>query len=859
MEDTLLDAIRLLLDQIDQTEVVKDLLLIEVDWGSLLESPTDEICAIPFQATSWMLVYTQSELVLRKALSQANNSHVILVYHAGSGFQLPMDIRARAHTKTPYRLGLRHRLVAITHCEWPPEVDYLDWRPSVLAHLDDLIRLSGGTETRYWAITRSDLEQLLIQVSFGLKVQGQTPQKILAELVAIQRRHPKPPEDLMLTLLQEQLRQHAVEKSEATDFVAAMNFIAMIVWAAEKPGRAEEVVRTGLMMAAEQAVNLMPNWAGLNPLRARLVTERKNSENQAVAMVSELAIGALAALHPSTRQSILKVAQNDLANVLPAEAYNPWFPALLEKESLRLAERLAVRDVEAIALVKRLDEHFSASDYRNRLDALGEMADLVSRWQSQFEAVKSNSSAAAWARWYAGQGARLDLSALRLMNAAGLGAGLEKPIQNLLQSYWNWRDQCNARFAAEYLAGYEAAVHDRDAGIYGVQRLLTWNVRPLLQTKQRVLLIVLDSMSYPDYYQLVEQWSKKIPAVYGHPVGPTLSLLPSVTSVSRKALFLNALPTDRLDDDETYEKKAAISEGKALQEAFPDKRVRLYNKTNWDDQQIFNDLQFHQVDVLAVIINTIDDDLKNATTSVRLPTLEDLGSLVQIVRKGIESGWPVLLTSDHGHTWHRDKRLRRGEAQAGGDKERRAGERFIFLTRNQISPIDAIVTSDPHIVVDKNQRLALLTATGSYFGHNPRRGYHGGASLEEVVLPCIRLMQNAPAADETGESAARVAPPKSSEAGYDLNGVVITLSDRRMVTLTLPFTLTPIEVKLLQALAHFGEASEAQLKQSVGSRRISGPLSNLLDRLAAAGFDLVEYKGEGSDGAVYRFRAELLK
>lgn len=847
MDDTLLGAIRLLLDQTDRSEVVKDLLLIEVDWGSLLGSPTDEICPIQFQAAEWTLVYTQSELVLRKGLSKACNEHVIIVYHAGNGFQLPLDIRVRAHNKTSYRLGLRHRLAAITHWEWPPEVDYLEWRPSVLAHLDDLIRLSGGTDMRYWAVTRSDLEQLLIQASFGFKVQGQTPQKILAELVAIQRRQPSPPEALMLTLLQEQLRQHTAEKSAATDF------IAILAWAAEKPGRAEEVVRTGLMMAAEQAVNLMPNWAGLNPLRALLVTERKNSENQAVAMVSELATGALAALHPSTRQSILKAAQDDLTNVLPAEAYNPWFPALLEKESLRLAERLAVRDVEAAAQVNRLDEHFSAPDYRSRLDALGEMAALVVRWQSQFEVVKSISGVAVWARWYAEQGARLDLSALRLMADMGQGTGLEAPIQSLLQAYWSWRNQCNARFATEYMTGYEAAIHDRGAGVYGTHRLLNWNVRTLLQTSQRVLLIVLDSMSYPDYYHLLEQWIKKTPAVYGRSAGPTLSLLPSVTAVSRKALFLNALPTDRLDDDETYEKKATTSEGKALQEAFSDKRVRLYNKTNWDDQQIFNDLQFHQVDVLAVIINTIDDDLKNATTSVRLPALEDLGSLVQIVRKGIESGWQVLLTSDHGHTWHRDKKLRRGEAQPG------SGERFVFLTGNQIPPEDAVTTSDLHIVVDKNQRMALLTATGSYFGHNPRRGYHGGAGLEEVILPCVCLTHEAPAPGEPGESIAGVTPRSAPEAGYDLNGVVLTLPDRRMVTLTLPFTLTPIEVKLLQALAHFGEASEAQLKQSVGSRRISGPLSSLLDRLAAAGFDLVEYKGEGADGVVYRFRSELLK
>lgn len=841
MDDTLLSAIQSLLSQINRSEVVEDLLLIEVDWGNLLNYPTDEISTIQFQAASWTLVYTQSELIMRKGLSQAQNQHAIMVYHSGNGLQLPLDIRARVHHKTPYRLGLRHRLVATTQREWPPEVDYLDWRPSILANLDELIRLAAVKDLQHWSITRSDLEQLLMQASFGLNVQGQPPQKILAELAVIQYHRPEVPDSLILSLLQEQLRQHAVERAD------------ILSWVAEKPGRAEDVLRTGLMMAAEQAVNLMPNWASLNPLRALLVNERKNSENQAILMVSDLATRALEYLPPATRQSVLKSAQDDLANVLPVDAYNPWFPSLLEKECLRLAERLAARDLEAAGQVKRLDEHFSAADYRSRLDALKEMAALVVRWQSQQEPIKETSGVAKWARWYAEQGARLDLSALRLMSAMGQGTGLETFIQSLLQTYWNWRDKSNARFAAEYLATYEAAVHDREAGVYGTHRLLNWNVQQILQTGQPVLLIVLDSMSYPDYYYLLEQWVNKIPAVYGHSAGLILALLPSITSVSRKALFLNDLPTDRFDDEETYEKKANISEARALQEVFPDKRVRLYNKTSWDDQQILNDIQAHRVDLLAVILNTIDDDLKNATTSVRLATLEDLGSLVQIVRKGLEAGWYILLTSDHGHTWHRDKKLRRAEVQPG------SGERFVFLTGDQIAPEDAIITSDLHILGDKDQRMALLTACGTYFGHNPHRGYHGGIGLEEIILPCVHLTKEAPTQEGTGEIVAGANSGLASEAGYDLNGVVLTLPDRKMVTLNLPFTLTPIEVKLLQSLAHFGEASEAQLKQNVGSRRINGPLSNLLDRMAASGLDLIEHKGEGSDGVIYRFRAELLK
>jgi len=77
--------------------------------------------------------------------------------------------------------------------------------------------------------------------------------------------------------------------------------------------------------------------------------------------------------------------------------------------------------------------------------------------------------------------------------------------------------------------------------------------------------------------------------------------------------------------------------------------------------------------------------------------------------------------------------------------------------------------------------------------------------------------------------------------------------------LDLPFTLSPREVRLLQALARMGEASEVELKQALGTRRIAGPLAALRDKLAVEGLDYIEYKGTGPEGAIYRFRIEMLE
>ena len=183
------------------------------------------------------------------------------------------------------------------------------------------------------------------------------------------------------------------------------------------------------------------------------------------------------------------------------------------------------------------------------------------------------------------------------------------------------------------------------------------------------------------------------------------------------------------------------------------------------------------------------------------------------------------------------------------------------VTEGTAVPQDAVVTQDPQIVrLQEEKQIALLTASGTYFGQNPRRGYHGGAALEEVVIPCALLGYQASSLqtklDKTSEPIAQPSPEEVQE----LAGVILTLADGRVINLELPFPPTRLEAKLLQALARLGEVSEGELKRAVGTRRIAGPLATLRERLASAGpdYDFVEGKSSGPEGTVYRFRIELL-
>lgn len=860
MDETLRKAIAHLLGQLEQgNEFVENLLLIEVDWGDHTPAVTDDPVEVDFQGTQWPLVFTDSELVLRRVLCRSPGGKAILVFRSEDGLEVPLDIRARAHKNASHRLGLRYRLYALTGRGWPSEVDYAEWRPSIERHFDELVRRAGGVGLK-WDITRSDLEEILVEAAFGIRVEGRQAPQLLADLVSAQYRSLEPPTDLERSLLQGQLRLHQVAWAE------------VLVWAAAEAGRAKELVRTGVMMGAEQAASLLPNWGSLASLRALLVSERQMPENDAIAGVIELATAALLHLHHSTRESIVKAAQTGLADVLPSDSYNPWFPAALEHESERLAQRLAVRDSDALADIARLDDHLFATQYQSRLSVLDEMASLVMQREEQASQVETLTSVPEWATWYAQQGARMDLTALKLMRHQHRGTGLDESIQRLIDSYWRWRDKLNAAFAKRFVDDYEAVLYDRDSGVFGTHRILDWVVRPRLQEGKRVLLLVVDGMGFTAFWHLLDQWAEQTPPVYVHqpfdklrtPPQATLSLLPSVTSVSRKGLFLNALPTDRLDDEETYQKKARTGEVQALQVVFQDRAVKLYTKANLDGgQPLINDIQFHSADLIAVVLSAIDDDLRSTTTTVRLPRLEDMDPLDSMVRHALDAGWEVVVTADHGHTWHRDKKLRRGDKVPGG------GERFAPVTPSTGSgrrskedvPKDAIVTKDPHIVrVQEGKQVALLTAIGTYFGRLPRRGYHGGAGLEEVVVPCAFLTYEAPTAPTRDKAVALESAEieRAQPEGYDLAGVVLTLPDGRVTSLDLPFTLSLREIRLLQALARMGEASESELKRALGTRRIAGPLASLRDRLAAAGLDYIEDKGIGPEGNVYRFRTEML-
>jgi len=530
-------------------KVLSDFVLIECAWESDGSDEVGHIAGVSFQGEDWPVILFDSELALRGELLRGGYRHAVLVYRSRDDFTVPLDIKARSFGGAARSLGLRDLLAARTSLDWPPEVDYEGWHPTVARHLEALVaRVQDERHPLFRQVTREQLEALLVKAAFGITVAGADTAGLLAQLA--QAGPTTSPDTLEISLLRRQLAEHRIEHPE------------IVLWAAEEPARAHRLLVAAAVIRATRQAGVSPGWGDLTSLRNRLIAGVRDvtqAEAEAVAQVTDLAVEALRRLGRTGRRLAREAERQEAVQGLPP-AYNDVLPGALHREIERLAERMAGGDVTATSEVARLEGHLFAPEEQDPLQALHLMAALV-RWLEEVDAQTADLiGPIPWASWYRDQGAYADLVALQLMGMLPGVARLQEPADRLLQRFWEQRDALNQTFARLFLAGYGDAIHSLDA--VSSHRVIERVVEPALKQGQRALLVILDGCAYPDYLHLLEALAKRSIGAREEHLG--LSLLPSITSVSRKAIFLAGLPADPFDTEEEYEEKVKAREEDAL-------------------------------------------------------------------------------------------------------------------------------------------------------------------------------------------------------------------------------------------------------------------------------------------------------
>lgn len=264
----------------------------------------------------------------------------------------------------------------------------------------------------------------------------------------------------------------------------------------------------------------------------------------------------------------------------------------------------------------------------------------------------------------------------------------------------------------------------------GVEDVLDRVVAPLASLRP-VLLVVLDGMGWPTFTEVLgalegagwSPWRRDGLSQVG------VAALPTVTEVSRTSLLAGRLRTG----DDGSERRAfashpgllAVSAGGPAPALFHKRHLRLGGLDTRPDDVVAA-VADERRRVVGLVINNIDERLKDVAQPVGAWGFGDLDPLRTVLDEARRAGRVVVVTADHGHVLDRGAEDR---PPAGG------GERW----RLPAPPAGdgEVAVEGRRVVVDGN---AAVLPWAEQVRYGPRRnGYHGGLTPKELFVPLVVL------------------------------------------------------------------------------------------------------------------------
>jgi hypothetical protein len=269
-----------------------------------------------------------------------------------------------------------------------------------------------------------------------------------------------------------------------------------------------------------------------------------------------------------------------------------------------------------------------------------------------------------------------------------------------------------------------------------VEGVLEAVVAPLA-AERPVLLLVLDGMSAPVFHELLEDFAQRewVPIAKGgqNYARPVLAALPSVTDISRRALF-----SGRLDCADRRTEQVAFRDHPVLTHLGTKDKPQLFLKGD-----LANSGEFFLSDsvreaiaspaqrVVGVLLNVVDDQLGGADqleVRWRIPQIRFLEAILEAASQAERL---ILLTSDHGHIPDLNQTGKAIESTNGGDRYRYPGGKPVGSGE--------LLVQGPRIRAATDKDLVIVACEETVRYSSKKAGYHGGGADLEVVIPLAVL------------------------------------------------------------------------------------------------------------------------
>jgi hypothetical protein len=652
----------------------------------------------------------------------------------------------------------------------------------------------------------------------------------------------------------------------------------LLAWALVEPdSRMRELVVHGAVLTVEAAELPKPTYGALWKAAAEPPIEMDRRVLRRT--LAQLAEETLALLGDSGAALLASADRLGRECLTPTQLQTSRvLPLAFSDRCHSLAQQAASGKPISAADIAWLSSHRAAPMHRADVAVLESMARISRYLDAPFSPTLDVPQQV---RDYQRNGAFADLSMLQLRRGLASSVHYQAEAKKVLAACRERRDLENRHFADALSAGYEAALHSE--GLTPLHRLWKRSVAPVWQSEPdaRLFVVVLDGCSYPVFLELLYTLAQDSafplgikPDATGHVHGlPALSPLPTITSHARGAIFLGELPSDPLvaetvfrDQDEAKTDKARLNQNAAL----GNKTRRLFLKGDLGDggQALLSALEDEAVAVVGVVFNAVDDQIGSSNTGATVKIApEDITAFKPSLRVALKARRRVLITADHGHSPYLDKSLRSGSGKA---------PRYVALGKNDSAP-DGFIEIDVAGLGGPPERRAFAWRSGAYLG-GPQVGFHGGCSLEEMVVPLAWIERDGLHADEpawwfgrgvlaaasTGAKPvqAPIITPLPSDAHQPAPAKQRTLFDLadRADSLPLPATLiaklSEDEKHILVLLRDTGSARASELAERLAKNpgRLNGLMRALRRTLHGEGHVLFTDEVLSSGETMYRYQ-----
>jgi hypothetical protein len=785
----------------------------------------------------------QTELAIRRAIVRSQGGPFIALVSEKLGRNLPADVvrGARGGRVFPLELGTMLALVLGIPISATDDEELLQLAFDNVEALQH--RLS--TTTRPTVIDRRLLDELLLDVCLGDRVRKTRPAELLAEWI---RKAPQLTPPVARLLRQALPTLHAVEGR-------------MLAWTLGAPERAVDLVVRGALLDLDGG-QVPAAWGPLHSEEAQ--KELGVTDEVILKTLVPLAQDTLDLLGPDAEPLLLS-AETQARPLFPPNvlARSAVLPLGVEVRCSALAQKAAKGESIPPSEIAWLRDHRAAGRFQKEIDVL-EAVGRLTRWLG--DPLPPVAGVSEMIRRYQRSSAFADVAASHLVRALAATASFHSEAQAVLGRYRARRDEENLAFASELAKGYVKSLYAK--GVVALPDV--WKdivlrdeiARDRAGGKGGLFLAVLDGCSYPVFLELLLDLQQAIPRVGLSSAGfedvargiPALAPLPTITGHARGALFLGEIPNDPwIPEAAARDLDAKTDHARFARNAALGARARkLFLKGDLaDGAAALREELKGPTAIVAAVFNAVDDQIGSANTGARLRVRpEDIGGFLPGLKAAFEAGRRVLVTADHGHTpfWGKEACLGMG-----------APPRFCELVGGG-SPPDGFVELALGELGGTKGRKAFAWKTGVYHG-TPQVGFHGGCSLEEMVVPLAWLVADGVPADDptwwygtpppvepvgTGalpgpsKPAARV-PTRTRVAAVQSDlfdpvsnlaaGIAVVALSEHLAT-----SLDASERAALVLLAQNREVRGADLAARIGKgSRISGFMTQLHRKLHAAG------------------------